>query len=85
MGKITMFIRKDCPYCMRALAIQKNLMAKERYRDIEVEVIDEREQAVLADRYDYYYVPSYFLGEEKLHEGAVDEVTIQTILERAIL
>lgn len=48
-----------------------------------VEVIDELEQPALADRYDYYYVPSYFIGSEKLHEGAVTRQQVEQLLRQA--
>lgn len=84
MAKLTMFILKDCPYCIRALTIQKELLSEERYRGVEVEIIDEREQPALADRYDYYYVPTYYLAGEKLHEGAADRAAVRAVLERAV-
>ena len=35
-----------------------------------VEFIDESAQPELAERYDYYRVPSFFLGTEKLYEAS---------------
>ena len=78
MEKLTIFVQRNCPYCRRALAWQQELTA-----DDPVEVIDELEQPALADRYDYYYVPSYFIGSEKLHEGAVTRQQVEQLLRQA--
>ena len=43
-------------------------------------MIEESEQAELANQYDYYQVPSYFYNEEKLHEGAITEEELLNIL-----
>ncbi len=83
MKKLTMFILKDCPHCRAALAINGELALEPRFADVEVEVVDEREQAELADSYDYYYVPCYYLGREKLHEGAATREDILAVFERA--
>ena len=36
---------------------------------IPVKMIDENKESALADKYNYYYVPSYFIGDTKLFEG----------------
>ncbi len=78
-----MFILRDCPYCKRALEYGRELAGDPRFRGVELEIIDEREQAALADSYDYYYVPSYFLGREKLHEGAAGREDVLRVYLRA--
>ena len=44
-------------------------------------MIEESEQSELADTYDYYYVPCFFEGTKKLHEGAITKETIQKIFD----
>lgn len=39
-------------------------------------MVDENRWREEADRYDYWYVPAYFLGDEKLCEGAKDKETV---------
>ncbi|HPT86105.1 MAG TPA: glutaredoxin, partial [Bacillota bacterium] len=51
------------------------------YRDIEVKIIDEKEEAELANSYDYYYVPTYFYGNIKLHEGAATKDKIRQVFD----
>ena len=54
------------------------------FGDVELTVIDETEQPDVADQWDYYYVPTYFVGKEKLHEGAATKDKIQRVFERAL-
>ena len=55
-------------------------------REVEMEWIVETECAEVADSYDYYRVPSIFLGREKLYEcsPADDYDTIRKNFERAM-
>ncbi len=84
MPKVTMFILENCPYCIRARKINEKLLKEDRFKDITIELVDERKEAALADSFDYYNVPCYYLGREKLHEGAADEADICSALERAL-
>ncbi len=70
MAKLTVFYLKNCPYCRKARQAAAELLAEapERYRAVELDWIEESENAALADRYDYYRVPSIFMGGEKLYE-----------------
>ena len=48
-------------------------------------MIDERKQRDLANQYDYYLVPTFYLGEEKLHEGAIrSKDEMEAILKKAL-
>ena len=83
--ELTLFVLKGCPHCRRALGFMEELCREQpRYRQIEVRQIDEGEQPALADSYDYYYVPCYFLGREKLHEGRCTKEQIRQVLDRAL-
>ena len=74
MKKITIFYMSDCPYCHSAQKALAELKAeKPEYLGIEMEWIEERRQPDLAERYDYYYVPSIFSGNQKLYEADPSE------------
>ena len=80
-----MFVMKGCPYCHQAFKWMDELMQQyPEYSDVELTVIDETEQPDVADQWDYYYVPTYFVGKEKLHEGAATKDKIQRVFERAL-
>ena len=42
---------------------------KPEYKELEIEIIDETKHPDIANQYDYYYVPTYYLEGEKFHEG----------------
>ena len=70
--KLTLFILHDCPFCKRALQYIHELKEEHpEFKKIELDIIDEQEQQELANSYDYYYVPTFYLGEKKLHEGGI--------------
>lgn len=78
---ITLFYLKSCPYCKEALRYLNQHRID--YPNVSIEMIEESEQPEIANKYDYYYVPSFFIGKEKLHEGAALEEDIKQILVRA--
>ena len=84
MKKLKMFVLKNCPYCKQAFAMMEQLCTENpEYRQIEIEVIEETEHPEIAEKYDYYYVPCYFMEEEKLFEGVPTLKKIRKVLETA--
>ena len=83
MQEITMFILKNCPYCRQALKDLDALLADPRYQNLRITKIDEGENPELADLYDYYYVPTFYLGAQKKLEGALTWAQIQALLDEA--
>ena len=85
MKKITMFLRDYCPYCKEALRLMDKLLAENaEYRALDIEKIDELVNPEIAEKYDYYYVPTYYVGNEKLHEGAANKSKIKRVLDAAL-
>ena len=85
MKKITMFVLASCPHCKRAFGWMDELYAENpAYKDIEIETIDEQIQADLADQYDYYYVPTYYVGDEKVHEGVASLEIVRQVFDAAM-
>jgi Glutaredoxin and related proteins len=78
---IKLFYLKSCPYCKQAFSFLEQL--KPEFPDIELTLIEENEQADLANSYDYYYVPTFYLDEKKVHEGVVTKEIIRDILTQA--
>ena len=69
--KLTAFILPRCPYCLQARELIAELCAERpEFSSVEIEFIDEAKNAALAESYDYYRVPSFFLGTEKLYEAS---------------
>lgn len=77
-----LFYLENCPHCKRARAWMEELYQENSaYKDIPIEMIEESQQVELADSYDYYYVPCFFEGDKKLHEGVASKEIIQNIFD----
>ncbi|WP_294578344.1 glutaredoxin [uncultured Thomasclavelia sp.] len=80
-----LFVLKDCPYCQEALKWIAELKKEDpRYQQLEIEVIDEALEVELANSYDYYYVPTIFDGNLKLHEGIATKAKIKKIFDKKL-
>ncbi len=85
MKKITLFVLEKCPFCNKALKYIEEAKAENpAFCDIEIEIIDEGKEPELADKYDYYYVPTFYVGGEKLHEGGIYPPEVKEILTKAL-
>lgn len=85
MKPITMFMMTTCPYCQRAFGWMDDLKREHpEYETLQITMIDERAQPDVAGRYDYYYVPTYYVGAEKVHEGAASREIVESVFERAL-
>ena len=85
MKDITMFMMKTCPYCQAAFRMMDKLYSEnEAYKTLTVNLIDETEHPEIANKYDYYRVPTYYVGEEKLHEGAANITDVKRVFDTAL-
>lgn len=85
MEKLTYFYLSGCPYCKRANKYLEELMEENpKYKEIEIERIEESKQVELANSYDYYYVPCFWIKEKKIHEGAATKEDIKKVLDLAL-
>jgi len=85
MKKIKMFIMASCPYCKEALRWMNELFAENlNYKKLEIEIIDEREKPEIANKFDYYYVPSFYVEDKKMHEGAAGLEKIRRVFDAAL-
>ena len=63
--KITYFYMNGCPYCRSAnKAIEELVLEKPEYAAVEIERINENDPPAGITGFDYYYVPSMFIGKE---------------------
>ena len=84
MKPILMFYFAACPFCKKALAWEEEILREHpEYRDIPVERVDERVQPDVAERFDYYYVPTYSVGGEKVHEGSATKGAVEAVFRAA--
>ena len=85
MSKLTYFYLPSCPHCRLASRYLEELCAEDGcYKGVEIERIDESAEKALAAKYDYWYVPCFYMGNEKIHEGHAEKVDIKAVLDRAL-
>ena len=84
MKRITLFYLENCPFCKKAQAAIDELKKQDRYKDIEIEMIEESKQPEVADKYDYYYVPTFYIDGRKVHEGGIFPDEVKAVLEQAL-
>lgn len=85
MKEIKLFVMASCPYCKKALAWMDELYEETpAYSAIPITIIDEVKQPEIANAHDYYYVPTYYLNNQKVHEGAATREGIKKIFDDAL-
>ena len=85
MKKIIMFTMASCPFCRMAHRWMDAVLEENpEYKDIELEVIDEVRHPDIANQYDYWYVPTYYVDGVKVHEGAATKKKVQKVFEKAM-
>lgn len=84
MKEIKLFVQGTCPHCKKCLAIIEDLLNEHaEYKEVPLTIIDERLDPVTADKYDYYYVPTFFVGEAKKHEGVPTREIVDSVFRYA--
>ena len=72
MKKITMFHIDECKYCDFAKQAIAELRAENpEYEKVVIDMINEDEHPEIIENYDYWSVPSLFIGKEKIFEAAL--------------
>lgn len=91
MKEITMFYLDSCGYCDKAFrALDELFEKKPAYRELPITKIEESKQPEIADRYDYYSVPTFYVDGEKRFEAHLfmgyEEIRdeVEKVLEEAL-
>ena len=67
-----MFYLDNCGYCHKARRAMDELFEENpAYASIPITKIEESREPALADRYDYYAVPTFFVNGEKRFEAHI--------------
>lgn len=70
MKKVLAFRLNGCPYCKQAMkALEELTSENEHYASISVEWVEENEHPEISGKYDYYYVPTFFVDDVKVYEA----------------
>lgn len=81
---VKLFYLKTCPFCKKALRyIDEAKAAHPELVDVAIEMIEESEQPDVADQFDYYYVPTFYVNGVKVHEGGIYPDEVERILRQA--
>lgn len=85
MKSVKLFYLRSCPFCKRALQyIAEAKAAHPELAAVEIETVEESEEPQEADRYDYYYVPTFYVDGKKVHEGGIYPDEVERILRDAL-
>ena len=85
MKPVKLFYLKNCPFCRKALRyIDEAKAAHPELAAVSIELIEESEQPAVADGYDYYYVPTFYVDGVKVHEGGIYPDEVEAILRKAL-
>jgi glutaredoxin len=85
MKNVKLFYLKQCPFCKKAIRYIEELKAQ--YTElacVDIEMIEESEQVDVADKFDYYYVPTFYVDGVKEHEGGIYPEEVEKILRKAL-
>ena len=80
MKKIQLFYLEYCPHCKKTRADLNVLLKEDRFKGLAIEMIEESVQKELADQYDYYYVPCFYVDGTKIKGGALSMKDVEEVL-----
>lgn len=85
MKKVQLFHFVGCPYCRAAMNYLQELTTEyPELAAVELEKIDEHVYPEIADKYDYWYVPTFYVDGKKVHEGACSKKIVEAVLRSAL-
>ena len=85
MKELKIFYQEKCPFCKRAFRYIEELKEENSaYKKITPICIEETIEEEYANSYDYYYVPTFYIDEVKVHEGGIMKEEVKEILNRIL-
>ena len=85
MKSIQLFYLKNCPFCKKAFRyIEEAKATHPELQSLQIELIEESEEPALAEQYDYYYVPTFYIDGVKVHEGGIYPEEVEPLLRKAL-
>ncbi len=83
--KVKMMMLDTCPYCKQAFKMMDQLKAEHpEYNTVEIEVIEESKEPEKIEGYDYWYVPTFFVDDQKIHEGVPTLEKVERVFQEAL-
>ena len=85
MKQVLYFYLDGCPYCRQADRWTEEVLGEHpEYAAVEVRKVEERRERDFANKFDYYYVPTYYVDGVKVHEGAASKAVIESVYQKAL-
>ncbi len=85
MKRVQLFHFVGCPYCAAAERwVSEVLKEHPELAGLSIERIDEHVHPEIADRYDYWFVPTFYVEGKKVHEGACTKKIVERVLLSAL-
>ncbi len=82
---VKMMMLDTCPHCKRALELIDELKQEHpEYQEVLIQKIEENRQAEETKGYDYWYVPTFFVDDVKIHEGVPSKEKIDLVFVEAL-
>lgn len=82
---VKMMMLDSCPYCRQAFRMMDELRERHpEYRAVTVETIEESREPEKTEGYDYWYVPTFFVGEDKVQEGVPTLEKVERVFQEAL-
>ena len=82
---VKMMMLDTCPHCKHALALIDELCQEHpEYQDVTIEQIEENREPEKTEGYDYWYVPTIFVDDVKIHEGVPTKEKMEEVLIAAL-
>ena len=82
---VKMFITETCPYCKKAFLMMEEICREHpEYKSIKIKKIDETKKPDYAAKFNYYYVPTFYVGGVKMHEGPPTKEAIKKVYAEAL-
>ncbi len=85
MKKLTYVMAQWCPYCKMATRWLNTLMNEdERFKDIDIDVVDIDADPQRAAEYPHELVPNFWIDGKKVFEGVPSKPIIRDIIEKTL-
>jgi glutaredoxin len=85
MKELIFFKSPDCEYCrMAEKYLNQTIRSNPEYQEIPLQIVDEDADVDFSMKYDYDFVPAFFVGGVKVHEGITTRGQIEAILSEAL-
>lgn len=83
--EVKMMVLDACPYCKQAFRMMEELKKRHpEYENVKIEVIEEDREPEKIKGYDYWYVPTFFVGGKKIMEGVPTVEKVELVFREAL-